>query len=187
MSDNDDELTGIFDHLTPEDFAEQVGAPKEKQPESFDSWVQANIETTRVAWQAANGQINPIAVLAKEAERWTITPTDTETLGEYVDRVRAKAKSLGATRLYLARKTLVGNYTASEGDDIPDIADPAALQAAIEKGIIGEGAFYYAESLFGGLRTSRHGLMKAEGETLGELVEGTPEQQSVGLFQNMLG
>jgi hypothetical protein len=187
VSNDDDELTGIFDHLTPEDFAEQVGAPREKTPETFDSWVKVNIETTRVAWQAANGQINPIAVLAREGSRWTITPTNEETLGEYVERVRAKARELGATRLYLSRKTLVGNYTAHEGDDIPDIADPAALQDAIAKGIIGEGAFYYAESLFGGLRTSRHGLMKAEGETLGELVEGTPEQQSVGMFQNMLG
>ena len=180
MSDfHDDELTGIFDNLTPEDFTPFRGRI------AFDKFVAENIETTRTSWLAADGHINPIAVLATPAERWTFAPTDDETLGEYVERLRGEAKRLGASWLFISRKTLVGTYLV-DGDSVPDASDPEAIQKAIESGLMVEGVFYFAERVEGAERDSRHGLMRPEGERLGEVVEGNPNHQSASFFSRIL-
>lgn len=180
--DFDDELAGIFDHLTPEDFSPFRGRI------AFDQFITQNLETTRTSWLAADGQINPVAVLATATERWTYVPTDEETLGEYVERLRSEARRLKATWLFLSRKTLVGNYEVRVGDDVPDTSDPDALQKAIEKGIITEGIFYFAERSEDGKTDTRHGLMKPDKDgRLGPVVEGNPKHQTADFFKNILG
>jgi hypothetical protein len=178
-----DEFAGIFDNLKPEDFHPFKGRI------AFDEFVTQNIEITRRSWLAADGHINPLAVLATAAEQWTYAPTDDETLGEYVDRLRAEAKRLGATWLYLSRKTLVGNYKASQGEQIPDASDPEAVQAAIESGMLMEGVFYYAERHEEDSEPDyRLGVMKPEEENrLGAPVEGNPHHQSATFFKGILG
>lgn len=180
MNDYNDELSGIFDNITPADFAPFKGRL------AFDQFVTKNLEMTRMAWLAADGQINPVAVLATAEKSWAFAPTDDETLGEYVERVRGEAKKLGATWLYISRKTLVGTFKV-DPSDAPDATNPEAIQEAIEKGLMSEGLFYYAERLEDGERDCRHGMMRAQDNELGELIEGNPYHQSVSFFANILG
>lgn len=174
-----DELTGIFDNITPDDFTPYKGAS------SFDKFVRENIQTTKISWLAAEGNINPVAVMSNASECETFAPTDDETLGEYIARLRKAAKAMGATWFYFSRKTLVGSYrTANEGD-IPDIADPAHTLAHEDRLI--EGVFYYAERHENGAREVRHGIMQPEGERLGDMIEGDARYQKIDLLDRMLG
>jgi len=179
----DDELSGIFDNLKPEDFTPNQGRA------AFDQFTNNLIETTRHAYIASMGQINPIAVLANASEKRTVTPTQTETLGEYVERLGVEARAMGATWFFLSRKTLIGNYLAKAGDDLPDVTDPATVAKAMADGILTEGVFFYAECHEGSERYIRHGQMAAEGPSaLGEVIEGNPlAQQGVSFFANVLG
>ncbi len=181
MNDHDDELTGIFNDLTPQDFTPFSGRV------AFDDFVTQNINAMRIAWAAADGAVNPVAFLATAGKIDIHTAEDGETLGQYIERVQQEARKMGATWLFVSRKTLVGNYQASSRDTIPDATDPAALEKAIASGLMVEGLFYYAERLEDGQRDCRHGMMRAEGDRLGELIEGNPHHQTVGFFSNILG
>lgn len=185
MSDEHDELTGIFDHLRPEDFTQGFGP--NHGSEAFHKFVDANIITVRTGYAASDGHLNPFANLADSTSQVTITPTDDETLGEYVERCRSEAIRLGAKWVFIARKTLVGNYDAKSTDDIPDTSDPEALAKAIEEGLLVEGMFYYAERRELNEAESRHGIMKAQGNNLGECVEGSSAAQTVEFFKGILG
>lgn len=187
-----DELTGIFDNLDPDDFNDPItvkatrGERDNYGAEAFDQFIDRKIETVRESYLASEGQINPVATLASRTSEWMFTPTDEETLGQYVERLRSEAKRLGATWLFISRKTLVGSSQQDE-DSVVDTSDPEQLQAGIEAGLVSEGVFFFAERIEDGVRDHRHGIMKAENsDTLGELVMGNPVQ-TVSFFATILG
>lgn len=183
MTDNDDELTGIFDDLTPEDFALE----EKRGIVAFDRFVKENIAAIRMAYLASEGQVNPVAVLASPENEWTFVPTDDENLGEYIERLREAAKTLKATWFFISRKTKVGSYAADASNGIPDIADREVVKAARDQGILSEGIFYYAERYEDGVRDCRHGMMRADADDrLSDPIEGNPHVQGVGIFSNIL-
>lgn len=186
MSDNhfdNPELNGIFDHLKPEDFL--VEGPNQGK-EAFDKFFESCLTTVRTAFAASDGHLNPIAILSDTHREVSYTPGD-ETLDEWMAHLRSEAHKIGATWFFVCRKTMVGFYQATTDDEIPDIADPAALQKAIESGQYGEGMFFYAERLEPGGTQGRHGLMRIDGNTLGDLVEGSSQAQSADYFKGVLG
>lgn len=164
---DDDELNGIFDNLTPEDL---TGVP-------FRTFVATNIHAIRVAFLGSDGGLNPVAVLGTPQRDWLYAPGDDETFGEYLERLRTESARLGATRFFIARKTLVGAKEIEP--DMADIADAEQLQRGIEQGLVSEGVFFFALRNEGGLREQQHGIMKPEpGCHLGEIVWGSPDQMA---------
>jgi len=183
VSDEHDELTGIFDHLTPEDFSKR----KYDQEDPFHQFVDAQLQATRTGFTASDGHLNPFAVLGDSGHTVTLTPTVDETLGEWISRLRTEAQRMNARWLYLARKTLVGHYDAHAGDPVPDTTDPEALAKALEEGLLREGMFFYAERTDNGKKESRHGTMRIDNNTLGPTVEGDSTKQTVDFFKGILG
>lgn len=180
MSDDEhDDLTGIFDNLTPEDFLE----PLKKGVVAFDAFVKEQIKGVRMAWLAAEGNINSVAIFADPSNEWTFTPTEDENLGEYVERLREAGKTLNATWFFISRKTQVGAI-ALDTKDIKSADDPDLVNSMTE--IMGEGIFYYAERLEDGVRDVRLGMMRADGNELGRVVEGNAQVQGVGIFHHIL-
>lgn len=181
MTDNfDDELAGIFDDLSPEDFSPNRGRV------AFDKFVDRHVQIVRMAYLASEGNINPVAILATDTEEHEFTPTQEETLGEYVARLHDEAEGVGAKWLFISRKTLVGSLSIP-ASEMFDLSDPEQVQAAIEKGLMSEGVFYYAERTEGAERQRRHGMMRADGNRLAMQVEGDSEHQSVDFFSSILG
>lgn len=184
----EDELTGIFDNMEPWDFletasAEMVSASAEPNQgaERFNKFVDLNIEVVRTGWLAADGQINPVAVLAGPHAQWTFVPTDDETMGDYMERLRKEASQLGATWLFISRRTMVGTLP---GDH--DTGDQNAVREALETGRVRLGVFYYAERREGDEVQVRHGMMQAMGNHLGAPIEG-PTEQTTSFFAGILG
>lgn len=181
---NDDELTGIFDDIKPEDFfGAAVGAA---HAETFGGFVDRMIGTVRTAYLAAAGQMDSLAILASGTREWSYVPTDEETLGDYLERLRVEAERLGATRLFVIRRTLVGaqEISSKEGDAF-DVGHAQKIAEAIEDGRMVPGVFYYASCSEGG-RENRYGIMRASNGRLGDPVE-SDAQQTVAHFDTILG
>jgi hypothetical protein len=178
--EQDDDLTGIFDDLSPEDFALE---PK-RGIIAFDKFVKENIQSIRMAYLASEGQINPVAVFADPMNEWVFVPNDDENMGEYVERLREAAKTLKATWFFISRKTMVGSYLTTN-EDVSDLADPEVIARLEAEGQMTEGVLYYAERLEDGQREHRHGFMRAEDGRLTQVVEGNPIQ-TIELFSNIL-
>lgn len=184
MSDEKDDLTGIFDDLTPEDFLPEL----KRGILAFDAFVQDNIKSIRMAYLASDGQINPVAIFADPTNEWVFVPNDDENMGQYISRLREAAHTLKATWFFISRKTMVGSYVVevSDEDQIADVADPSAVKRAADAGLMSEGVLYYAERLEDGVRDVRHGYMRVENDRLGTVAEGNPLQR-MELFSNILG
>lgn len=179
MTDEHDELTGIFDDLKPEDFA-----PRKQGIVAFDAFVKENIRSLRVAYAAADGEINPIAIFASPDNEWTFSPTEDENMGQYIQRLREAAKTLKATWFFISKKTLVGALTATNDGTIPEITNTGWAEQ--HRQLLTEGVVYYAERLEDGVKDCRHGIIYAEDGALTQVVEGNPNAQSMGLFSNIL-
>jgi hypothetical protein len=200
VNDSNDDLTGIFDHLTWQDFAEGLEPIKDSftQPapppenavgsEAFGRFVEASISMYTDAYLAAAGNLDPIAILVSPEGRWTYLPTAEENVQEWLDRISAEAKKRKATWFFVARKTLVGNYQASTEDEIPDATqDEAKIEWAIKQGYIAEGVFFFAKRIEGEDIESKHGILKDRGGQLTGRVDGSNEHQTVNLFDAVLG
>lgn len=190
----EDEFTGIFDHLNPEDFdrattavlnnaGQRVRGGTNQGKDAFDKFVDLNLTTVRTCYLAARGRINPICVLATPDTQYSFTPEDDETLDDYVARLNREAKRLGAGWVFISRVTLV----ATGVDPTMDTTDPTLVQQMLDEGKMHQGVVWFAERLEKEVREHRHGLMKAEREDrLGDPLEGPPDQ-SFDLFSRILG
>lgn len=183
MNDFNDELSGIFDDLNPDDFIPFQGA------DAFQKFFMQAIDATRFAWLSAEGNINPVAILASPSERWFLPADDGETLGQYIERVRLNAQENDARWLFISRRTTVANWTVDDADQIPgDPTSPEAIAEGIRLGHAREGVFYYAEQYDPSERDIRYGVMLPEDDGhLSEPDEGNTTLQVVGLFANILG
>lgn len=176
-----DQFDGIFDELLPDDFS---GVTSWRHHfKNFDEFVETGLLTVRVSYASAEGQINPVALLADHRQTWLYGPDDDETLGEYFERLKFEASRLKATWFFVSKKTMVGNTKASE--NLPDVSDPEAIDKALEEGLLGEGVFYFASQHDGDEKEYRHGIMNAHGNRLGEAIEGNP-QQTVNSLKEIL-
>lgn len=184
---NDDELTGIFDDLKPEDFfGSTVGAA---HVEPFSNFVDRMVETVRTAYLAAGGQVDSLAVLATGEREWSYVPNDEESLGDYLERLRLEAKRLSATRLFVIRRTMVGSQEIpaedAEKGEVFDVGHAQRIAEAVEDGRMVEGVFYYA-SCSEGAKVTRYGIMRSSGARLSEPVEAEV-QQAVTHYDSILG
>lgn len=179
-----DEFSGIFDELDPDDFAGLFSTDVETPnvgEDAFTEFVDRNLDSTRFAFLASDGEINPVAVLTNPTTSWLHTPEDHESLGDYLERLSNEARRVEATWFFFVRKTKVG-----VGEDSTDnMFDPETLKKAKKAGQLTDGVFFYAARHEGVETESRRGIMRAHGNRLGELIEGTPDQE-VPVFDEIL-
>jgi hypothetical protein len=181
---DDDEFTGIFDELTPEDFVRETSAritthlPGSPNcgPEEFAKFVEHNIGVVRASSLASGGKdINPVAVLANASTQWIFAPTEEENMGEYIARLNHEAEQLAATWVFISRQTMVSARPGSE--DMPDTSDEETIKEALAEGRLQSGVIFYAQRHEGDEWEHRHGMMYVEGDGLGPAVYGDPNQQ----------
>ena len=187
-NDERDELTGIFDHIRPEDFILETTAIQEYERtnegvEAFNAFVDEQLRAARQSWIAAEGEVQPIAILASTTKQRVFTPDDEETLGEWVQRLHREAQRMQANWVFLTKRTMVGS--AAPGAQDVDFNDQEAVQAAIEAGTLVDGSLWYAERREGGERHHRFGIMRAKNGRLAEMEEG-PSSQPSGLWSLIL-
>lgn len=181
MSDDHDELTGIFDNLNPDDFSDNATTPIAL----FNRFVDSNVDAIRKSYIAAEGEIQVITVLDSPAGKETIIPAyDGESLGEYVERVRSEAHSIGAVRLFLCRRAQVASKMIDMEEMKP--VDDASWVGQPEVKLV-DGLIYYAERLESGVREARIGIMRGENGDLVDRTEIDARLQPIDLFANMLG
>lgn len=159
-----DEYNGIFDDLNPNDFHGVTSWPHSY--DSFDEFVDFEIMSTRKAWLASDGQINPVAVLATEDRIWLYAPDDDESVQEYFDRLKGEAERVQASWLYIAKQTNVGIRSDQELGVLMDVAD-------VEDEDLDDGVLYYAAERE---KHTKIGIMRAYGNRLGEVIPGDPNQ-----------
>lgn len=186
---NDDELTGIFDDLTPDDFIRTTtariethlpGSPNQGA-EAFAKFVQHNVDTVRSSSIHANGNdINPVAVLANASTQWIFAPLPEENMGQYIQRLHDEAVNLNATWVFISRQTMV----AATDEDV-DTTDPESIQAALDRGLMKKGVIFFAQRHEGDEWEHRHGMMHLEDGGLGPAVFGDPNQ-TVSYFARIL-
>lgn len=179
-----DELTGIFDHLTPDDFNLQTTAVDEMARtnigiDQFNAFVDEQLRSIRLGWSIGDGYFCPVAVLANEGVQRVFAPDDEETLGDFVNRLHRESDQMRATWLFFALQTTVATYQHEDADAV-DSAD------ALEKGgeEAGPGLFWYAERREDE-RHRRHGIMPIANGRLGAQTEGS-DNQEVTLFGKIL-
>lgn len=173
-----DEYSGIFDHLNPDDFNTETSAIDEttgtfEGDEAFKPWVQDQLRTLRASFAAADGAINPIAILAGPTTMRTFAPDDDETLGQYLDRLGREARRINAHWFFISKRTLVGTV---EADRPIDVSDPKTVQQAINDGLLNDGVLWFADQREGGERRHRAGFLTIVGNRLGESVESAGTQ-----------
>lgn len=185
-----DELDGIFDDLKPEDFFLETSAIEEvsrtsKGAEMFSAFVDEQLRAIRLAYAASQGQVNPIAILANTERQRVFSPEDDENMGQYTSRLNREAKLMGATWVFISRKTLVAAHHVSP-DQIHDTNDPEAVAQAIADGVLKTGLIWFSERRENGERHRRHGIIEAlPNHNLGQPVEGD-SSQAIPIFDRIL-
>lgn len=178
---DDDEFSGIFDNLNPNDFSGVASTPV--RYEAFEDFVDHNVRSVRVAFLAVDGnQLNPIAILQTEDTEWMYAPEDDETMGEYLERLRGEARRLNAIRFFISRTTKVGVLPA---DVDVDAADPVTAQDMLAKDKLTDGVLFFAMERAGNTIATTHGIMVAYANRLGEAQRGD-DDQTVALFARIL-
>jgi hypothetical protein len=112
MSEHD-ELTGIFDDLSPEDFVLESTAIASMQgcyagPDVLDGFLEHQLNAVRLAFSMADGWLYTTAVLAGREGLRTFVADDDETLRDFVSRVRGEAARMRAHWCFMATQTLIG-------------------------------------------------------------------------------
>lgn len=194
MSDPHDEFEfeGIFDDLTPDDFARETSARSEvprtnKGADAFNQFVEEQLRAVRTAWITSETWMQPLAVVANHEKQRIFIPDDDETLGQFVQRMHREAVAMGAIWTFVAKRSMVANL----GEALPverdiDANDPEAFRRAEAEGLVQLGVIWYAERREGVQRQHRLGQMQDMDGTLGELFEGAPNQD-IPLFAEILG
>jgi hypothetical protein len=179
LSDNEFNIDGIFDHLTPDDFVRETSAVDAATGEyrgtkNYDRWVDQRLQSVHIAYHAADGHMNPIALLASPTVMRGFTPDDDETVGDFLERLGREARLIGAHWFFLAKRELVG--TMPTDDDDLDVMDQESVQEYINAGKLKPGVLWYAERREGSQRSHRIGFLTIVGNKLGESVEtGAPQ------------
>ncbi len=187
-----DDLTDIFEDLKPEDFiqsestavgivalasqdAEFVGA------EAFARFIARSLNDVRVAYAASAGDINPIAILATATTQYLFVPDEDDSLGSWADRLRREAATLGATWVFITRKTMVG--TSDQPADT-QVGSQKAYDLAIERGDdLRPGMLFYVQRREGLEVENYCGYMQAQSDVeLGEVQMGHSTQGLESLF-----
>lgn len=189
MNDFDDEFTDIFDHLTPEDFFIESSAISEdeglyKGAASFDLHIEEAIRSVKVSLATSWGQMKPVAILSNEKTRRTFTPTEDETLGQFLERLQREARTLGARWFFFAKRHELRLYDEEEGVEIVDAATDEAVETAIKQGKQAETAiFWYAERREANETQVRQGVLHLSpaGDQVTHRSEGD-ERQQIGIF-----
>lgn len=187
-----DEYTGIFDGATMDDFLRETSARSEVPrtnhgAEAFNQFVEEQLRAVRTAWIAAETYMQPLAIVANHDTQRIFIPDDDETLRQFVQRMHREAVAMGAIWTFVAKRTMVATLgEALEVEQDIDVTDPDEWEKAVAAGLVRLGVTWYAERREGKSRQHRHGQMADEEGTLGELVEGAPNQ-AVPLFAEILG
>lgn len=176
-------LTGIFDHLNPDDFGHETSALDEtRPPRKFQTFVDNSLNALRVAFAASDGNLNPVAVLASSTVQRMFGPNDDESLADYIVRLANEARIIGAHWVFISTRT-EGALVEVEYDGttplngINNIDDMTAVQ---EQGLDEEMVYYYAVQVTNDEVTRRQGLLPiTASNSLGEIREGAPEQPSL--------
>jgi hypothetical protein len=185
--DDDFEYEGIFDDLTPQDFARDTSARiRAPRTNEFDAFVDEQIRAVRMAWIASETYMNPLALVANHDEQLVFIPDDDETLREFVARMHREAVKMGAIWTFVAQRCMVTSLGHDDGSYDGDLDDPEVIEKAMADGTLVLGVQWYAERREGGERQQRHGQLHDENGTLGALREGAPLQR-VPLFPEILG
>jgi hypothetical protein len=184
MSEHDD-ITGIFDHLTPEDFFD-TDPSAQKIPLtdgcSFDDFIVEQLTMLRYAFAACDGNINPITVLANKEHAIVYQANDDENLGGYITRMNEEARKIGARWAFFYKRTLIAQQ--APGNDI-NVGDATLMEEALVAGRAQEAVYWYASRNDDIDMPMRHGYAAIEGTKLGDVSEG-PEQPN-DLLNRILG
>lgn len=175
----DDQIPeGFFDHLSPQDFVRETSARHvavvDEQP--FDTFVDNSLEALRLAFHAADGMPNPVAVLISRDGRRIFAPDDDETLGQYIDRLSREAKKYKAHTLFTAWLTEGGTY---EGDTQHDVGSDEGIEQVTD---LQQVLYWYAQHK----RVIRHGIMTIEGGDTRDVIEA-PGQHAAHVYRQILG
>jgi hypothetical protein len=108
-----DELSGIFDGLTPEDFVVESTAIAAMAgcysgPDILDGFVEHQLSAVRLAFAMSEGWLRTTAVLAGLQGLRTFVADDDETLDDFVSRVRGEAARMQAHWCFIATQTVMG-------------------------------------------------------------------------------
>jgi hypothetical protein len=108
-----DELTGIFDGLTPADFDVDTTAIASMAgcyagAEVLDGFVEHQLNAVRLAFAMSDGWLFTTAVLAGHEGLRTFVADDDETLHDFVARIRGEAARMRAHWCFMATQTVMG-------------------------------------------------------------------------------
>lgn len=175
---NDDDITGIFDHLTPDDFIiTDLSGAKIPLPDgcSFDEFVDIQITLLKYAFAACDGEINPLTILAVGDQSIVYQAADDESLGQYITRMAGEARRLKARWVFFYKKTLVAKAV---GD--ATVGDDSLMQQAMKQGDAWEAMYWYAAQN-DDTPPMRHGYVSIDNQRLGKAIEApTQENELLG-------
>lgn len=189
---SDDDLTGIFDSITPDMFSLETSAIDETEgrfvgTDAFNASVDERIRGVRAAFASSFGQVNPLAVLTNRTTQRVFVPDQDENLGMFLERLKREAAMMSAHWFFFAKRNVFSiYYPADEDDERHDVASSASLEAAAQRGSEPEeGILWYAESREGAEQMHRHGALRIAGNKIGEATEGDGNQ-TIGVFSLIL-
>jgi hypothetical protein len=180
-----DDITGIFDHLTPEDFFDPDTSAQRIPLDptcSFDTFVMEQLTLLRYAFAASDGHINPITVLANDHFAIVYQANDDENLGQYITRMNGEAQKIGARWTFFYKRTLIARQ--APGNDI-NVGDASLMSQALKSGDTQEAVYWYAARNDDDDPPMRHGYAAIDDAKLGEVSEGP--QQPNDLLNKILG
>lgn len=190
---SDDDLDGIFDDLTPEDFEIDTTAISEisrenRGVEAFNAFVDEQIRALRMAYSAGAGHINPVTTIANAQVQRLFLPNSDETLGDYFERLHDEAEKMQGSWLFIARRTQVGSHLIAPSE-MHDATQSPVIQEAEAAGMLKDGVIWYGESRETGEIHRRLGILFDDGHgNLERPVESPPEaNQRMELFERILG
>lgn len=192
-----DDLTGVFDDLTPEDFSVVTTAfhstdyPDQQYPEgqvgeaAFEVFVAECLRATQYAFTASDGQINPIGLLGNRHLRRSFAPDNDEIVGQYIARLAREARLMRATWFFISQIVPTAWFSS---DTLHPSDSAEGAQEAVEQGETHHSnVYWYAERVEGTDSQRRHGIIQIlESGKLGDLMEGIPEQR-VSIYAPVLG
>lgn len=187
-----DHFDGIFDNATPEDFTSTTSAlaehPLELTGEPYDQFIATQLAALRHAYAAADGAINPVAVLANNRAVRMFAPQDDEAIRDYCSRLSREAQRFGAVWLFIATKTRVGTVLVdADSGEAPNADNAEAMAVAESMGSTKEAVYWYSERRDRGATERRHGFLDiVTSDRLSDSVDGEIDQV-VGPFAVIFG
>jgi hypothetical protein len=193
MSDHDN-LTGIFDEITPDMFIVETSAVDEstgtfKGIDAFNASTEERLRGVRATFANALGQINPTAVLTNATTQRVFVPQHDENLGQFLERLQREARVMGAHWFFFAKRNAFSVYYETDDDaerhDVTERDGACAREAAVRGSEPEIGIMWYAERREGEEIHHRHGALKVDGGRIVEAIEGDGNQ-TLGVFASVL-